>query len=480
MLSLIFEIIRTRGNIFMKKTVEKPEGKLTLNYKRTFIIGFAFFGILMLWQVYNTYCPPILTILLTRQLGQTEEEVQYLVGVLMAMDNVFALFMLPLFGWLSDRTRSRLGKRIPYIIVGTVLSAIALILLPVAYAYNSLVGFIVAMALVLIFMQAYRNPAVALMPDITPKPLRAKANGIINLVGYLGAIMAGVIAMIIVPKEYFGEAEISFGIYVPFIIAGVLMIASMLVLALTIKENKILDEMKYELERGEFEAEVEEPLIEDQKLSKKNKRTLILLIVAIFLWFAAFNAVETFWSNYSTFYLDFNMFSFAIIVLTISSLISFVPASILSEKISRKWTIVIGLGLMILAMLGIFFVGPLFLPQYVTVTFPFAIVYFVFFAIGGVGWALINCCSYPMVVELADSKSIGKFTGIYYAASMLAQSLTPIALGALIGVPNFNWAVMFPYSTILFVAALVVFIFVQGGKSKKVPTKKGLEVFDQD
>ena len=330
----------------MKKTVEKPEGKLALNYKRTFIIGFAFFGILMLWQVYNTYCPPILTILLTRQLGQTEEEVQYLVGVLMAMDNVFALFMLPLFGWLSDRTRSRLGKRIPYIIVGTVLSAIALILLPVAYAYNSLVGFIVAMALVLIFMQAYRNQAVALMPDITPKPLRAKANGIINLVGYLGAIMAGVIAMIIVPKEYFGEAEISFGIYVPFIIAGVLMIASMLVLALTIKENKILDEMKYELERGEFEAEVEEPLIEDQKLSKENKRTLILLIVAIFLWFAAFNAVETFWSNYSTFYLDFNMFSFAIIVLTISSLISFVPASILSEKISRKWTIVIGLGLM--------------------------------------------------------------------------------------------------------------------------------------
>lgn len=464
----------------MKKTVEKPEGKLALNYKRTFIIGFAFFGILMLWQVYNTYCPPILTILLTRQLGQTEEEVQYLVGVLMAMDNVFALFMLPLFGWLSDRTRSRLGKRIPYIIVGTVLSAIALILLPVAYAYNSLVGFIVAMALVLIFMQAYRNPAVALMPDITPKPLRAKANGIINLVGYLGAIMAGVIAMIIVPKNYFGDVEISFGIYVPFIIAGVLMIASMLVLALTIKENKVLDEMKHELERGELEAEVEEPLIEDQKLSKKNKRTLILLIVAIFLWFAAFNAIETFWSNYSTFYLDFDMFSFAIIVLTISSLISFVPASILSEKISRKWTIVIGLGLMILAMLGIFFVGPLFLPQYVTVTFPFAIVYFVFFAIGGVGWAFINCCSYPMVVELADSKSIGKFTGIYYAASMLAQSLTPIALGALIGVPNFNWAVMFPYSTILFVAALVVFIFVQGGKSKKVPTKKGLEVFDQD
>lgn len=464
----------------MKKTVEKSDGKLVLNYKRTFIIGFAFFGILMLWQVYNTYCPPILTVLLTRQLGQTEQEVQYLVGVLMALDNVFALFMLPLFGWLSDRTKSRLGKRMPYIIVGTILSAIALILLPIAYAYNSLAGFIVAMALVLIFMQAYRNPAVALMPDITPKPLRAKANGIINLVGYLGAISAGVIAMIIVPKNHFGDMEPTFSIYVPFIVAGVLMIASMLVLALTIKENKVLDEMKYDMERGEIEAEVEEPLVEDQKLSKKNKRTLIILIVAIFLWFAAFNAVETFWSNYSTFYLDFDSFSMAIIVLTVASLISFVPASMLSEKIGRKWTIVIGLGLMILAMLGVFFISPIFLPQLTVVTFPFAIVYFVFFAIGGVGWAFINCCSYPMVVELADSKTIGKFTGIYYAASMLAQSLTPIALGALIGIPNFNWGVMFPYSTILFIAALVVFMFVGNSKNKKVPAKKGLEVFDQD
>lgn len=472
--------MKDRGNIFMKKTVEKPEGKLVLNYKRTFIIGFAFFGILMLWQVYNTYCPPILTVLLTRQLGQTAEEVQYLVGVLMAMDNVFALFMLPLFGWLSDRTRSPLGKRMPYIIVGTILSAIALMLLPIAYSYNSLAGFIVAMALVLIFMQAYRNPAVALMPDITPKPLRAKANGIINLVGYIGAIMAGIIAMIIVPKDHFGDMETTFAIYVPFIIAAVLMIASMLVLVLTIKENKVLDAMKHELERGELEAEVEEPLVEDQKLSKKNKRTLILLIVAIFLWFAAFNAVETFWSNYSTFYLDFSMFSMATIVLTIASLISFVPASILSEKIGRKWTIVIGLGLMIVAMLGIFFVSPLFFPEQTIVTFPFAIVYFVFFAIGGVGWAFINCCSYPMVVELADSKSIGKFTGIYYAASMLSQSLTPIALGALIGVEGFNWTAMFPYSTILFIASLVVFMFVGNNKSKKVPTKKGLEVFDQD
>ncbi|MFA7385300.1 MAG: MFS transporter [Bacilli bacterium] len=463
----------------MKNKSKVNDGRLVLNYKRTFIIGFAFFGILMLWQVYNTYVPAILTQLLMQQLGQAEHEVQYLVGVLMALDNILALFMLPLFGYLSDRTKTKLGKRMPYIIVGTVLSAIALIGLPIAYAYDSLIGFIITMGLVLIFMQAYRNPAVALMPDITPKPLRSKANGIINLVGYVGAILAGVIAMVITPEDYFVISKGNFMMYLPFIIAALCMLITMIVLAVTTNENKILLEMKDDLARGELEAEVEEPLHEEQKLSKKNRTALILLIVAIFLWFAAFNAVETFWSNYSTYYLNFAKFSMGIIVLTVVSLITFVPASMLADKIGRKWTIIIGLGLMILAMLGVFFIGPIFTDVFV-VEGAFAFIYYVFFAVAGAGWAMINCCSYPMVVELSTSKSIGKFTGIYYASSMLAQSLTPVALGALIGIENFQWAVMFPYSTILFAAALVVFFFVPNIRSKKTNTKKGLEVFDQD
>lgn len=463
----------------MKNTSKANNGSLVLNYKRTFIIGFAFFGILMLWQVYNIYVPPILTQLLMIQLNQTDTEVQYLVGVLMAMDNIFALFMLPLFGYLSDRTKSKFGKRMPYIVVGTILSAIALIGLPIAYAYNSLIGFIITMALVLIFMQAYRNPAVALMPDITPKPLRARANGIINLVGYVGAILAGLIGFIITPESYFIESQGTFVMYIPFIIAGVFMIVTMIVLASNINENKILFEMKDELARGELEAEVEEPLHEEQRLSKKNRTALILLIAAIFLWFAAFNAVETFWSNYSTYYLDFDGFSMGTIVLTVVSLITFVPASIIADKIGRKWTIIIGIGLMIFAMLGVFFISPVF-TGILEVKGIFSVVYYLFFAVAGVGWAMINCCSYPMVVELSTSKTIGKFTGIYYAASMLAQSLTPVALGALMRIENFQWAVMFPYSTVLFVAAFVVFLFIPNVRTKKVNTKKGLEAFDQD
>ncbi len=462
----------------MEKNVQTKDRKLSLNYKRTLIIGFAFFGILMLWQVYNTYCPVILTQLLKEQLGQTEEEVQYLVGVLMAMDNVFALFMLPIFGWLSDKTKTKLGKRMPYIIGGTILASIALIFLPITYAADSLVGFIITMALVLIFMQAYRNPAVSLMPDITPKPLRAKANGVINLVGYVGAISAGAIALFITTKKYFVDSRGTIMMYLPFIIAAILMIASMTVLAITIKENKIVDEMKEEMARGELEAEVEEPLVENQKLSKRNKRFLTILIIAIFLWFAAFNAVETFWSNYCTFYIDFKSFSLGIIILTVASLITFIPAGFLADKIGRKWTIVIGLILMILSMIGIFFIGPIF-TGVTTVEGLFALAYYAFFVVAGIGWALINCCSYPMVVELATASTVGKFTGIYYAASMLAQSLTPIALGALVGT-SFAWPVMFPYSAILFTASLIVFLFIGNAKGKKTESKKGLEAFNQD
>src|SRR5574344_2004972 len=186
-----------------EKTANTSNG-LKLNYKRTLIIGFAFFGILMLWQVYNYYCPQILSELLAQQLqSESESQVQLIVGIVMAMDNVVALFMLPLFGSLSDKTHTKLGKRMPYIIAGSILSAAALIFIPIAFAHNSLVGVIIVMAVVLLCMQAYRNPAVSLMPDITPKPLRAKANGIINLVGYLGAIVAGAIGLFISTTKYF-------------------------------------------------------------------------------------------------------------------------------------------------------------------------------------------------------------------------------------------------------------------------------------
>jgi len=460
-----------------------------LNYKRTFIIGFAFFGILMLWQMYNYYCPTILTDLLTKKLGwdsSRSNEVQWIVGIIMALDNVFALFLMPIFGKLSDNTKSKYGKRMPFIFIGTIIASIAIMFIPLAFLNDSLFGVILTMMIVLVSMQMYRNPAVALMPDITPKPLRSKANGIINLVGYVGAIIAGVIQLFISNAKFCTEGGVNYKdplIYVPFVITIVLMIGTMLLMAFTINENKVLEEMQDELKRGEDAAEIYDPLVENEKLSPRNKRDLIILIVAIFLWFMAFNSIETFWSNYGGYYLNMSVNSFMTIVLTIASLITFIPASILAGKIGRKYTVAIGLGLMIVACLGLFFISPLFIKGAalnLTLKDGVTYLYFFFFIIAGIGWAFINCCSYPMVVELSTQKTIGKFTGIYYFASMLAQSITPIVLGGLMTIKNFAWPAMFPYAAIFFIAAFIVFMFISHHKENYKPNKKGIEVFDQD
>ncbi|MCQ2087191.1 MAG: MFS transporter [Bacilli bacterium] len=451
---------------------------LKLNTKRTIIIGFAFFGILMLWQVYNTYCPLFLTDILVNKYGGKDTDYQYIVGVMMALDNLFALFMLPLFGALSDKTNTKFGKRMPYIVIGTILSAIVFPLIAVMYTIGSLVGVIVMMCLTLIFMQMYRNPAVALMPDITPKPLRSKANAFINVVGYVGAILGGAIAMVIPFKSYKGNPG---GLLIPFIVSCVAMIVTIVILFLKVKENQIHVEMADDMKRGEEESELEEKIVVDAPLTKKNKISLIIIIVAVFLWFASFNSVETFWSSYGQNHLNISNYSLFTIVLTVASLAAFIPAAIVADKIGRKWTIVIGLGLVIIALMLISFVTKspdTFLKDGVVYNkTPFAL--YPFFAICGVGWAFINCCSYPMVVELAHGKNVGKYTGLYYAASMAAQTLTPIAAGLLVYKQG-AWDILFVYATCVMAAALIVFIFVNNVKTKAVKIKKGFEAFDQD
>ena len=455
---------------------EKP---LKLNYKRTFIIGFAFFGILMLWQVYNTYCPSILTELFKKVFSTGDEKkVQYIVGVLMACDNIVALFMLPIFGMLSDKTKSRFGKRMPYIVIGTVISCIVFPFIVVMFLANSLVGVIIMITLTLLAMQMYRNPAVSLMPDVTPKPLRSKANGIINIVGYIGAILGGAMAMIFpFVKDRIDQPKL----LIPFIITSVCMLVTCAFLFFKVKENKIELEIADDLKRGEQETELKDAVEEDKPLSRRNRVSLIILITALFLWFASFNAVETFWSNYGIYHLNISNYSLFTIVLTIASLISFLPASIISEKIGRKWTIVIGLALLVGALVGLIFIGKspeTFVKGDVTYNKANPILY-VLFAIAGIGWAFVNCCSYPMVVELANKKNVGKYTGIYYAASMAAQSLTPVVAGLAVYFAD-AWNVLFIYSSIIMGLSLITFLFVNNVKTKKEKTKKGLEAFDQD
>ncbi|MBR5343891.1 MAG: MFS transporter, partial [Oscillospiraceae bacterium] len=277
----------------MFKKKDKPDlGGLKLNYKRTALIGFAFFGILLLWQVYDSWCPTFLTDIFAKNFyGMTSAElkasdpdkileVQWIVGIIMACDNLAALILLPIFGNLSDRTNTRIGKRMPYILVGTFVSAVAFPFIPLFFHYNNIAGMIAMMGIVLIFMMMYRNPAVALMPDITPKPLRAKANGIINIMGYFGGAFATVMGIFELMKlsNYINAplAERSlWTIELPFIIASVLMVISALVLFFTIKENKITEEIHDELMLGEQLAAVETPIDDDAPMSKANKTMLL-------------------------------------------------------------------------------------------------------------------------------------------------------------------------------------------------------------
>ena len=237
---------------------------LKLNVRRTALIGFAFFGILLLWQVYDSWCPTFLTDIFARHIYDMSSaelkasdpskilNVQWIFGIIMACDNLAALILLPLFGNLSDRTVTPIGKRMPYILVGTFVSAIAFPFIPLFFHRNNIAGMVITMAIVLIFMMMYRNPAVALMPDITPKPLRAKANGIINIMGYFGGAFATVLGIFFVLSSYVNAPVTERSIWtieLPFIVASLLMLISALLLFATIKENQIEEEIRDELAR---------------------------------------------------------------------------------------------------------------------------------------------------------------------------------------------------------------------------------------
>ena len=466
-----------------------------LNYKRTFIIGFAFFGILLLWQVYDSWCPTFLTELFKEALNaSSEEEVQYLVGIMMALDNLAALIMLPIFGRLSDKTHTKLGKRMPYILIGTLLCAICFPFVPVFFHMHSLVGTIIMMAVVVFFAMMYRNPAVALMPDITPKPLRSKANGIINIMGYLGGACATLTGIVFVLTKYLRGTNGSWAdgtssiwiIEAPFLIASVLMIISAAVLFFTINENKIEAEMKDEMARGEKVAAVVNSVEEDDKkpMSKANKTMLILILAAEFLWFMADNGIGTFMSNYTIYYLgcgsDSNMIN--VIVGGVGSVIGFAIGGIVAGKIGRKRSIFAGLGLT-----GLSYLVWLILSITISRSSPSSIgenpfpiyLYFVWF-FKGIGMSFVHVNSYPMVVELCSSKKVGLFTGFYYASSMAAQTLTPIALGSLLLHPGFSFQLLPLYALALTAGAGIIFIFVKNVKTKKTTIKKGLEAMDVD
>ena len=460
-----------------------------LNYKRTLIIGFAFFGILLLWQVYDLWCPTFLTELFKNTFKTTDEtEVQYLVGIMMALDNLAALILLPIFGRLSDRTNTKIGKRMPYILVGTFVCAVAFPFIPLFFHFNNLAGTLVMMAIVLIFAMMYRNPAVALMPDMTPKPLRSKANGLINIMGYIGGAFATVVGMVFVLSQYLGTEKGKahtwaygniWAVEAPFLIASVLMLISALVLFFKIKENAVAEEVKDEMARGENYSEAADKIeVDDEKpMTKANKIMLWLILGAEFFWFMADNGVSTFLNNYIMYGLNGSSASTSVLTIIggVGSVVGFIFGGAIAEKITRKYTVLIGLALTLLSYL-----------IWAVLTFTVGLGasvpawLFVLWFAKGLGMSLVHVNSYPMVVELCSSKKIGAFTGYYYASSMAAQTITPVLLGLLLMIPAFDWLFLPVYAGVCIAVSFAVFFFIKNVRSNKTDFKKGLEALDND
>lgn len=422
---------------------------MKLNYKRTFIVGLAFLSISSFWQLYDGLIPLILKN--TFKIGDTFS------GVVMALDNILALFMLPLFGALSDKLSTPIGRRMPFIIGGTALAVISMSFLPLGDNLINLPLFLAALFITLVSMSIYRAPAVALMPDVTPKPLRSKANAVINLMGAIGGVVSLVLIALLVPKE--GKPD-----YTPiFLIIGALMAVAVVILVLTIKENKLAAEMKKLNGHSEETAEEE---TEKTKLPADVKKSLLFILFSVFLWFMSYNAVTTAFSKYAQGYLGIAGGGFAAnqLLATVSAVIAFIPVGIVSSKLGRKKVILFGVVLMFAS-----FTAACFFTSYSPLLS-------IILVLVGIGWASINVNSYPMVVEMAKGSDVGKFTGYYYAFSMSAQILTPILSGAFLEYVGY-WT-LFPYAAAFMIFAFITMLFVRHGDNKPVLPEDKLEMMN--
>ena len=423
---------------------------MKLNYKRTFFVGLAFLSISAFWQMYDNIIPLILQN--TFHLNET------IIGAIMAMDNVLAVFLLPIIGTMSDKVDTKMGKRTPFIIGGTLVAVICMMLLPLADHYKLLGLFVAALALTLVAMAMYRSPAVALMPDLTPKPLRSSANAVINLMGAVGAIYALILIRVLVKKEENPS-------YLPvFIGVACIMLLAVVILVATINEKKIAAKIAEEYpEEAEEEKEKEE-----HGLPAPVKRSLVLILVSIFLWFTAYNAVTTAFSRYAVtvWGMEGGGFASCLMVAMVAAIISYIPIGIVSSKIGRKKSILIGLIMMFISYTSVFFY-----PTYNATAN-------IFFAIIGIGWAAISVNSLPMVVEMSKGSDIGKYTGLYYTFSMTAQIFTPIVSGALLQYVSYN--TLFPYAMFFTACAFITMSMVKHGDSKPVRKANVLENFDVD
>ncbi len=514
---------------------------MKLNYKRTILVGFAFFLICAFWQAYNATIP----VILTNKFGMS----QTASGVIMALDNILAVFMLPIFGALSDKCRSKKGKRTPFITIGTIIAAVTLVSLafvdniqlrnvsdisaiddPAALSviydqqadatlqtpegeefvlgqvfskeefvtitseislasgknitnpdYTDYVVparqacaaaataaqpvplylFIGLLLAVLIAMAIFRSPAVALMPDVTVKPLRSKANAIINLMGTAGGILVLVLGIVFATSAV-KNAMMNY--YVYYGIVAVLMLGSLVIFRLTVREPQWAAQMQADSAALGIEEAESQETGEKRRLSKGERRSMLLILASIALWYIGYNAVTSKYSLYASSVLGMD-YNTTLLLAQGAAIVSYLPAGMVASKIGRKKTILAGV-----VMLSSAFAIASFMRAGSSV-----LLMNVLFALAGIGWATINVNSFPMVVEMCSGADIGKYTGYYYTASMAAQIVTPIFSGFLMD--QMGMVILFPYAAVFAGLAFLTMLTVRHGDNKVI-AKKGLEALD--
>ncbi len=455
---------------------------MKLNYKRVLLVGMAFFLISAFWQAYDAIIP----LIMTNHFGLP----QSVSGAVMSIDNVLAVFLLPVFGALSDKVSTRFGRRTPFIFFGTIAAVIAFICLTFIDNYQlarlamefasvstlemerlravaleftlanplPLVGFIATLLVLLVSMATFRSPAVALMPDVTLKPLRSKANAIINLTGTAGGIIVLVLGMV------FATSKNAYMEYTGYVIAVCcVMLTGFIIFLLSVREKKWAEEMETESRRLGLSEEVSEG--EKRKLPKAELTSLLLILASVALWYIGYNSITSKYSVYATNILGFD-FNFTLIVAQAAAIVSYIPVGLIASKIGRRKTILAG----VLILGTAFFLG-----IFVTPTTPEIIMYPIF-VLAGIGWATINVNSFPMVVELCRGSDVGKYTGYYYTASMSAQIVAPILSGFLYGWIGMRY-VFFAFGTVFVALSFVAMLFVRHGDAK-APKKSLLENLD--
>ncbi len=449
---------------------------MKLNYKRTVLVGMAFFLISAFWQAYDAIIP----LILTNHFGLP----QSVSGAVMSIDNVLAVFLLPIFGALSDKVNTKWGRRTPFILIGTLAATVSFVALTLIDNYQlalvtaegipalsgdslseaarkltleltlanplPFIGFIATLLVVLMAMATFRSPAVALMPDVTVKPLRSKGNAIINLTGTAGGILVLVLGMV------FATSKKIYMEYTGYVIAVVaIMLTGLVIFLLSVKEPKWAKEMEEETARlGLEESASADSATEKTHLTRGQRNSLLLILASVALWFIGYNSITSKYSVYATNVLGFD-FNLTLIIAQAAAIVSYIPVGIISSKAGRRKTILAG----VLILASAFFIG-----NFITPTTPEVIMYPVFI-LAGIGWATINVNSFPMVVELARGGDVGKYTGYYYTASMSAQIVAPILSGVLYDLIGMRY-VFFAFGTVFVLFSFVTMLFVKHGDAQ--------------